>query len=69
MNLKAGATYQNSRGAILIVDKFYQGGMGRPHTLGDIWLAHAPDEMFGPTPYLVTSTSMEECGYVKIKGV
>lgn len=62
MKLEIGKTYVNGMGAVIVIDGLYLGQ--RPNTLGDIYTATAdPGKIFGNVPYLVTTKSMEECGY------
>jgi hypothetical protein len=59
-------TYVNNLGAVIVVEQLaLSGSLGRTLTLGSIYIAHAPDDLFGPTPYLVTPEGMENCGYRK----
>ena len=59
-------TYVNGLGAVIVVEQLaLSGALGRTLTLGSIWIAHAPDDLFGATPYLVTPQGMEDCGYRK----
>lgn len=55
-------TYRNKAGAELRVTGLWA-GEGRLNTLGGIYGAVAPDQLFGPSFYLVTESVMAECGY------
>lgn len=54
--------YRNRLGAVLHVTGFAlkPGGLC---TLGDTYYAESRDPLFGTTPYVVTGTSMTDCGY------
>jgi len=55
-------TYKNKAGAVLHVTGPFRG----PHsilTLGFIYVAEAPDDLFASKVYLVTKESMARAGY------
>ena len=58
-------TYENSLGAVIVVERFAGAGALSVRVLGSIYIAHAPDDLFGPEPYLVTPEGMESAGYVR----
>lgn len=58
--------WRNSLGAELHVMGFANDNIGIPigfKTLGHIYVAEARDDLFGTSVYLVTSASLEDCGY------
>lgn len=58
-------TYENGLGAVIVVEGYAGAGRLNVRVLGSIYIAHAPDDLFGPEPYLVTPEGMENAGYVK----
>lgn len=62
MKVQVGGTYRNRLGVLMIIDHFdiRPGGY---ETLGDTYVAHTEDPLFGTASYLVTSTSLKEKGY------
>jgi len=66
VNVKIGGTYRNRLGAIMVIDQFEM-KPGGYMTLGDTYLAHSPDDLFGPQYYIVTSKSLEEAGYALVE--
>jgi hypothetical protein len=68
VTVEAGV-YRNSQGAELhLIRPQYRAGAYRLlHS--DIWEAEARDSLFGTTYYLVTATSLRECGYTRVEAV
>lgn len=63
LNLSSGQRYVNRVGAVMIIDGYWLPRRGTL-SLGYIYEAHTPKDLFGSSQYLVTAESLTECGYV-----
>lgn len=61
---EGAGTYENRLGAVMVVEQYAGAGALNLSVLGDIYIAHAPDDLFGPRRWLVTPEGMESAGYV-----
>lgn len=66
MSLYANQTYRNHLGVVMVI-KGSSAFTGR-NTIGDIWVAESPDDLFGAQNYLVTEDGLRAAGY-ELEGV